>query len=206
MSWQGWNDYKTWVGPKAGFDIMGALQFKVVTDLGLREYHCLLDIGCGSFRAGKLFIMYLLPGKYFGIEPTKWVLEEGIKNELTEELVEFKKVRVDSNSDFDLSVFEQKFDYILAQSIFSHASSNQIKKCFSYLPEVLSTDGIFIATFKKGKKNYQGNKWVYPKCIEYKSDFLMNICEQNNFTYEELDYDHPGLQTWFVVRNKKSVL
>lgn len=199
-NWEGRNNYKAWVGPKGGFDIMGALQFKILTDLGLRDYHCLLDIGCGSFRAGKLFIMYLLPEKYFGIEPTEWVVKEGIKNELSRELMELKKVRVDLNSNFDLSVFGQKFDYILAQSIFSHANQNQIKKCFSYLPKILNPNGIFVATFKKGNKNYQGSKWVYPKCVIYKSDFLMGLCKQNNLIYKELNYEHPGLQTWFVVK------
>jgi len=70
-------NYKSYVGPLEFYDIVSGLQFVVLYLLGLREHHCLLDIGCGSLRGGKLFIPYLLPNRYFGIEPEKWLIEEG---------------------------------------------------------------------------------------------------------------------------------
>src|SRR5438128_572554 len=50
-------------------DLAAAFQFNLLTRLGLREEDYLLDIGCGALRAGRLFITYLLPGRYFGVEP-----------------------------------------------------------------------------------------------------------------------------------------
>ena len=74
--------YRAYVGPPTDYDLVGAMQFNLLTNLGLREEHYLLDIGCGSLRAGKLLIPYLVPGRYFGIEPERWLIEEGIDNEL----------------------------------------------------------------------------------------------------------------------------
>lgn len=53
--------YRGYVGPEAQYDLMGATQFRLLCTLGLREHHTLLDFGCGSLRAGRLFIPYLLP-------------------------------------------------------------------------------------------------------------------------------------------------
>ena len=55
-------DYREYVGTSERYDIGGAIQFNLLTTLGLREHHRLLDVGCGSLRAGRLFIPYLLKG------------------------------------------------------------------------------------------------------------------------------------------------
>jgi hypothetical protein len=52
--------YTAYVGPPAQYDFMGASQFRLLCTLGLRENHTLLDFGCGSLRAGRLLIPYLL--------------------------------------------------------------------------------------------------------------------------------------------------
>src|SRR5690242_11872125 len=65
--------YRSFVGPPERYDLLAALQFNLLTSLGLREYHSLLDIGCGSLRAGRLFMTYLLPGNYCGVEPEQWL-------------------------------------------------------------------------------------------------------------------------------------
>lgn len=83
--------YMAYVGPPERYDIMAASQFNLLIQVGLRQHHNLLDIGCGALRAGKLFISYLLPGMYNGIEPNPWLIEEGIKNELGNDIIKIKK-------------------------------------------------------------------------------------------------------------------
>src|SRR3990172_12495843 len=83
--------YRAYVGPPEKYDLVAASQFNLLTWLGLRESHFLLDIGCGSLRAGRLFIPYLLPGHYFGIEPEQWLIEDGIKNELGPDILRVKR-------------------------------------------------------------------------------------------------------------------
>ena len=77
--------YRAFVDFPERYDLGAALQFGLLTALGLREDHALLDIGCGSLRAGRLFIVYLRPGRYVGIEPEQWLLDEGIRQELGQE-------------------------------------------------------------------------------------------------------------------------
>ena len=65
----GSRDYRAFVGSPETYDAMSALQFNLLTLLGLRDHSSFLDIGCGSLRGGRLFITYLLPGRYCGVEP-----------------------------------------------------------------------------------------------------------------------------------------
>ena len=71
--------HRAWVGSPDNYDLSSALQFSLLTSLGLRENHTLLDIGCGSLRGGRLALMYLLPEHYYGIEPEQWLIDEGFK-------------------------------------------------------------------------------------------------------------------------------
>jgi len=57
--------YRAYVGPPEDYDLIAAMTFNLLTTLGLRQHHSLLDIGCGSLRIGRLLIPYLNQGKYF---------------------------------------------------------------------------------------------------------------------------------------------
>ena len=83
--------YRAYVGPPEDYDLIAAMTFNLLTTLGLRQHHSLLDIGCGSLRIGRLFIPYLNRGKYFGVEPNEWLVDEGIRRELGESLVQIKR-------------------------------------------------------------------------------------------------------------------
>ncbi|MBN2648947.1 MAG: hypothetical protein JXR50_04305 [Prolixibacteraceae bacterium] len=51
--------YKAYVGPPLNYDIIVSMQFNLLSSIGLKGKDKLLDIGCGSLRAGRLFIPYL---------------------------------------------------------------------------------------------------------------------------------------------------
>jgi len=194
--------YRAWVGSPAVYDILGAVQFNILTTLGLREYHHLLDIGCGSLRAGKLFIPYLLPGHYFGIEPEKWVLEEGIKFECGKDLIDIKKPMFSNDRNFTCTIFWKEFDFILAQSIFTHASPTQINRCLSQANLCMKRNAVFVATFIEGDENYDGEGWVYPENITYTLYRIKELAQECGLICNQLDWAYPGQQTWIVmVRN-----
>ena len=92
---------------------MGAAQFRLLTSLGLREHHSVLDFGCGSLRAGRLLIPYLLPGRYYGLEPNRWLIEDGISGQLGAELIELKLPIFLCSSDFSAAHFGVQFDLYL---------------------------------------------------------------------------------------------
>src|SRR5213083_2204394 len=113
--------YRAYVGPPEDYDLIAAMTFNLLTTLGLRQHHSLLDVGCGSLRIGRLLIPYLNRGKYFGVEPNKWLVEEGITRELGETLVEIKHpIFFFSNSPDSIAKAETAFNFAVAQSIFSH--------------------------------------------------------------------------------------
>jgi SAM-dependent methyltransferase len=194
--------YRGYVGPT--YDIMAAIQFNLLTYVGLREQHTLLDIGCGSLRAGRLFIPYLFAGNYYGIEPNKWLIDAGLDNELGRDILKVKEPHFDYNSDFDLSVFNRKFDYILAQSIFSHASKRQIRKCLSEAKKVMKKKtSIFLATFHLGKKDYEGDSWQYPLGVEYTMETMMKMISDAGLKGAQVDWGHFDDQKWISILHPK---
>lgn len=196
--------YKSYVGPPEFYDIAAAMQFCLLIFLGLREYHSLLDIGCGSLRGGKLFIPYLLPNLYFGIEPEQWLIEEGIKNEIGEDMIKIKKPNFSNDRNFTLSIFNQKFDFLLAQSIFSHASQTQIRRCFSEAKKVMKPFSIFAATYMEGEKDYIGDKWVYPDCCTYTYSKMKELINEQNLSCQKIEWPHPAGQKWLVIYNPEN--
>lgn len=175
------------------------MQFNLLTYLGLREHHVLLDIGCGSLRAGKLFIPYLLPGNYYGIEPEQWLLNDGICYEIGQSQIALKRPVFSHDRSFTLSAFHRQFDYVIAQSIFSHASEAQIRQCLDEARQVMTPLSVFAATYLQGQSNYQGDDWVYPACIPYTADHLRHIAEDHGLRYVPISWPHPNGQTWVLL-------
>jgi hypothetical protein len=196
--------YRAYVGPADKYDLISANQFNLLTSLGLRDTHYLLDIGCGSLAGGRLFIPYLLPGRYYGVDPVKWLIQEGIKNEVGEDLIRVKNTVFSYCSDFDFGVFNRKFDYIIAQSIFSHAPEVLIRKCLLESCKVIKRTSSFAFTFVEGDENYDGDFWVYPDFVTYTLEFMHNLLGEYGFDVKVLDWEHPCDQKWILARvNRK---
>ena len=200
--------YKAYVGPPLTYDLVSSMQFSLLTAFGLRSFHKLLDIGCGSLRLGKLIIPFLDANNYYGIEPNDWLIDEGFNNELGKDIVSVKSPTFNTSSDFNLAIFNKEFDYLIAQSIFSHASSKQITTCLKQVKKVMKTNGIFLATFMLGIDNYSGDEWVYPGCVEYKHSFIINKVREQKLDALKINWHHPNNQTWYVIfhpENKKEI-
>jgi hypothetical protein len=194
----GAHHYRAFVGDTQTYDIFSHMQFSLMTLLGLRESHTLLDIGCGSLRAGKLFIMYLLPDRYFGIEPEQWLVREGIERELGSEIVGRKRPRFLYDANFSCTSFGAKFDFLIAQSIFSHAAIKQIRRCLSEARAAMTDTSLFAASFLEGDDDYAGDSWVYPETIRYRAATIERLATEVGLACLRLDWFHIGGQTWFV--------
>jgi hypothetical protein len=186
--------YRSWVGPAGRFDTIAAQQFGLLTLGGLREHHTLLDIGCGSLRAGRLFITYLQVGNYYGIEPEQWVLDEGIKEMLGREFIDLRKPTFSNDANFTLTTFGRQFDFLLAQSIFSHTTQAQVRRCFEEARKVVSPTSQFFATFVKGDDDYVGDEWVYPGIVTFRPSTMRSIAADNGFNMKLLEWPHPSQQ------------
>ena len=194
--------YRAYVGPADKYDLISGNQFNLLLTLGLRDTHYLLDIGCGSLAGGRLFIPFLLPGRYYGIEPNQWLIQEGIKNELGESILEIKHPTFSDDSGFNLSAFHQKFDFLLAQSIFSHASQNQIRKCLSEARTVMNEHSLFVFSFVESEEDSNENDWVYPDFVPYSRKLIKHLTKLYGYNCEVFEWPHPCLQTWMIASLK----
>ena len=183
------------------YDLIGAHQFNVLTVNGLRENHYLLEIACGSLRAGRLFIPYLLPKRYYAVEAEQRIIDEGIKNNLGNDIIDIKQPIFSIDKNFTLTTFNQSFDFILAHAIFVHCTSNQIKSCLSEAKKVLKSNGVFFASFVIGDTNYNKQEIQYPKVAYYTLDYIENMIKEAGFVWKKTNIKHPrkGPAFWFVL-------
>lgn len=206
----GEDHYRAYVGHADQYDFMGATQFRLLTALGLRESHHLLDFGCGSLRAGKLFIPYLLPDRYFGLDPNKWLIEEAINRELGRDIIELKRPTFRYDDDFRPTLFNASFDFILAQSIFSHTGSDLVVKTVSEFRTCLKPGGLVVATFllphqMGGAAEFAGTGWAYPDCVAFEPETIIGLIAQGGLAGRQLPW-FPPRQTWFVMAHPVDAL
>lgn len=198
----GMRHYRAYVGNPKAYDVTAATQFTLMAALGLREDHTLLDIGCGSLCAGRLFIPYLLPGCYYGIEPEAWLVEDGLRSEVGEELRRLKRPTFRYAGDFSLSAFKVPFDFMLAQSVLTHVSQTQLDRCLSEVKLALKPEGLMAASFfSNGRDTYDGHDWTYPGFASYPVKFVVESARQHGLTGYPLIWTNGYDHYWMVFAN-----
>jgi len=206
----GAHHYAAYVGPPEQYDFMGATQFRLLTTLGLRENHSVLDFGCGSLRAGRLLIPYLREGRYYGLEPNQWLIDDAIERELGQTLIDLKRPTFLHHSDFSATAFGVSFDYILAQSIFSHAGHDLVSKCLADFRSCLNPSGLILATFVEPQllgrtEDSPENGWVYPDCVGFRRETVQALIAKAGLAGRALPWFHPR-QTWFAMAHSPAEL
>ncbi len=191
--------YRAWVGPPEDYDRIAALQVSLLLCAGLRETHCLLDVGCGSLRGGRMLIPYLRPGHYFGVEPEAWLVEEGVGRELGRDIVEVKRPTFRFVDDFSVGAFEVPFDFALAQSVFSHTYPDLTLMGLANIAGALAPEGMLFATYRHGwqPNKSAGSGWIYPGIVAYTWQEMHELAHNSGLVACRLDWPHPR-QKWFV--------
>ncbi|MEL6741142.1 MAG: class I SAM-dependent methyltransferase [Planctomycetota bacterium] len=189
--------YRAFVGPPEDYDLLAGIQAGLLFACGLREDHRVADVGCGSLRAGRLLIPYLRRGHYTGLDPNAWLIDKAIEHEIGHDLIRLKAPAFVHNEDFDLAEGHGPFDFILAQSVFSHTYPDMTTNGLRSLATQLAPGGKIVATFATGKENTEGSGWAYPVCVQYKPEHLFELAERAGLCVFPLDWPHPR-QRWFV--------
>lgn len=196
----GANHYRAYVGPPDRFDFMSATQFALLFQCGLREHHHVLDFGAGSLRAGRLLIPYLRPERYFAIEPNKWLIDDGIRQELGEDAVALKRPSFSYDEHFDCTVFGRKFDFIMAQSIVTHCAPDLFQKLMNSFAEALEADGLALFSYcgsAESMEHLESEGWVYPECVVYTEDEVHGLLAKAGLVGRAIPWFHPGAK-WFL--------
>lgn len=196
---------------------IGKLQSDFLVKQGLRQEHYLLDVGCGSLRGGIHFIRYLEQGHYFGIDIRKDLLDAG-RTELKMNNLTYKNPILVKMGNFDFKSLNQKFDFALAQSVFTHLPLNSIIRCIMNIEKVLVKGGRFYITFFENPKGKFNLEPVMHKVADdpdlwashfdkdpYHYDFetFEWICMGTSLRVEYIgDWDHPRDQKMLVIIKK----
>lgn len=196
--------YMAYVGPPLQYDFMGATQFRLLTTLGLRAGHRLLDFGCGSLRAGRLFLPYLDADRYFGVEPNAWLIDDAVENQVGRDLVRIKRPRFDHNDRFATDVFGVKFDFILAQSIFSHTGADLTITGLRNFRGSLADGGLALVTFVEGA-DATATGWVYPGCTTFTQPTVERFARDAGLFAARLPWYHPR-QVWYAMAKDRGRL
>ncbi|MFP7736361.1 class I SAM-dependent methyltransferase [Priestia aryabhattai] len=125
---------------------IGKLQFDFLVSKGLKPEYSLLDVGCGALRGGIPFINYLNKGNYYGIDINQYLIEAG-KRELEKAGLLDKQPNFLVNEGFQFDLFSRKFDFAIAQSVFTHLPLNVIHRCLVNIEKSLKKGGKFFVTF-----------------------------------------------------------
>jgi len=195
--------YTAFVGPPDQYDYMGGSQFALLFLLGLREHHKVLDFGCGSLQAGRLLIPYLAPGNYYGIEPNAWLVEDALARQLGG--MERLKTPHFSHSDrFDADIFDEQFDFILAQSIFSHSGPTLTARALNSFGRALRPRGLAAVTFIEGDEDTPEG-WFYTGLtkrgtVRYRTALIEQLAVDAGLEAARLPWKHPRQSWWLLGR------
>jgi SAM-dependent methyltransferase len=205
----GSDHYTAFVGPPSQYDLMGASQFMLLLTLGLRDHHRVLDFGCGSLRAGRFLITYLQQGKYYGLEPNSWLIDDAIDRQIGRDQINIKSPTFYKFTDFTADKCENNFDFIIAQSIFSHSGTDFIEKMLREFQRSLAESGLCLATFIHPEQldgtEFSGSGWVYPDCVSHSPSTILNIAAKAGLMARALPWFH-SWQTWYgLSRNPECV-
>jgi len=195
--------YRAYVGPPARYGFLTLSQMSLLSALGLRETDKVLDFGCGSLRLGRCLIPFLHSGNYYGIEPNDWLVNAGFEHEVGNEIRGIKKPNFSSDPNFDCSVFEEKFDFIVAQSIITHSGKLNTQNLFKSAEKSLKDDGVMLLSYCKAddEESIPLDPWTYPTNVKYSESWLRAECESLGLYWSELAWEHPGATWAIIVRN-----
>ena len=192
----GASHYRAFVGPSADYDLVAAMSIGLLTTMGLRQHHQVLDIGCGSLRVGRLLIPYLNRCGYTGLEPNEWLVREGIANEVGQDQINIKQPHfVFASAARELIDQSRLYDYVLAQSIFSHSGHDLLDQWLGECAELLNDSGALLATFIASEADTDRLGWIYPDCVGFTPATVEGLAIRHGLEFVPLQWHHPR-QTW----------
>lgn len=135
---------------------------------GLMPEHRFLDLGCGALRGTIRLVDFLNDGNYYGADISVGLLKEA--------LIECQRLKIKHTpllqltDSFDLaSLFDLKFDFILANSLMVHIEPDDIQEMFLGISKVLKTNGkTFVSIHPLDEAahdphHWDGYRWWYKR-------------------------------------------
>ena len=175
---------------------LGELQFRFLVDQGLEPRHVLLDIACGSLRAGVRLVPYLDPGNYLGIDIDASLIEHGRTVELGERLCAVKQPEFVVSATFEFARFSRRPDYAIAQSLFTHLTPADIGLCLRNLRAAAGPGTVLFATFFEVAQPFANPAQSHPHApFRYTVEEMRRLGEEADLRMDYIgDWKHPREQ------------
>lgn len=123
----------------------GQRQLDFLVEQGLARADNVLDVGCGSLRAGVPLVGWLDQGRYCGIDRSGALIAAG-RRELAAAGLADRGADLLVGDRFEVGRFGRRFEVALAQSVFTHLPLDEIRTCLVRVAEVLEPGGRFFVT------------------------------------------------------------
>ena len=182
-------NHKNYVGDYAQFDRMGQWQFDFVKNTGeVNKTTKFLDVGCGTMRLGKHIIPYLNKNNYTGLDFNQQMVNEGIKQELTEDIVKTKQPKFVFSNCFDTTDCVKQ-DFIWINAVFNHLKLTTIKTALENLLKCSHMDTHLYFTYWEGAStNYDNDQYDSNKRDHtHTKQEMLQLCEDTGWEAWQLE-------------------
>lgn len=100
-------------------------------------------------------------------------------------------------------MFGEQFEFIVAQSIFSHAGSDMTSRALKSFSKSLAPGGLILANWLVGPEDEalspDGSGWIYPGVLPFAEERILALAADAGLTIRRCPWWHPGRLKWFVL-------
>lgn len=193
----------------------------IINNTNINTTSNILEIGCGCGRISVPFTKFLEePGRYIGFDilpaPIKWCKKNYSEYKIFE--FDYFPIKNDlynpygkiSAAEFKFPYLENTFDLIISISVFTHMQKNETENYFSQIPKLLTTSGIFYASFFILRDNQKSdffpfdngdflwhNKNLPSANVAYRMDYIEKLAVNNGLKISKIE------EGWWKFGKKK---
>jgi SAM-dependent methyltransferase len=148
------------VGPSNSWQELLQYQFNLLTGVGIKPEHSLLDIGCGALTTGLRLIPYLNPGCYVGVDLRPQPLIEAYRLIAKHSLVDKNPALIKSANFGQEEIGPRQFDFIWMSQLSYHLDDGLMSKLFGEAQARLYPHGRLLFDIMDPERNLPaGIKW-----------------------------------------------
>jgi len=100
-----------------------------------------------------------------------------------------------------------KFDFVFAQSVFSHTSAELLRYALTNVGDALGEKGVVVATFKEVEiaTVEPGSRWACPECVSLDWATVADALTSSGLAGAGLDWAHPRQRCFIAARHRARV-